>query len=98
MRLTVTSLNMAALLSASRISSPMTIQARQDSDLPERLKGLGYDLAHTGTSERLMPETKMVTQHGTKAKVARQHMAVTPVETFTFDLPFAAGRRELKPE
>jgi hypothetical protein len=52
-----------------------------------QLRNAGYEIVNTGTAERLMRVTEMVTLPGTSSKVARQHITPTMVEAFPFDLP-----------
>jgi hypothetical protein len=67
-------------------------QCRPDSDLPEWLKAKGYKPNSAGTTERLMPVTELVREHGSTRKIIRQHIQPTEVSVYQFELPFCWNR------
>jgi hypothetical protein len=68
--------------------SPIRFECPTDSSLPELLREAGHDVRDAGTSERLMPTSNIVKQHGGITTVTVQNIVPTMVEVFEFKLPF----------
>lgn len=73
-------------ITSSPYASPIRLECPQQSALPERLRGFGYDLTEIGTVERMLPVAEVVKQRG-GTKMTTQQVVPTAVSIFEFDLP-----------
>ena len=76
------------LVTAQGYTSPIRFECKAGSELPEKLRRLGYDLKNAGNTDRLMPVIEEMREDGTMRTITRQHVAPTTVEIFEFKLPF----------
>jgi hypothetical protein len=68
-------------------TSPLRFECEQGSDLPDLLRQAGHDARFLGTHERLMPQSEVVTEHASRKKVTRQHVAPGIAGVYQLDLP-----------
>jgi hypothetical protein len=67
-------------------TSPVRLECPMDSQLPELLRGLGYNLQSGGIGERLMPFAETLKEHGRTNTITRQQVGVGIVGLWQLDL------------
>ena len=69
-------------------TEPLRFECRSESELPESLRDLGYDVVSAGTGERLLPVIhETIRQDGGVTRITVQHVAPIVVSVFEIRLP-----------
>ena len=66
----------------------VTIEALPGSTLPADLRGIGYNITETGTTERILPNAvvEMVLTEGSTVPIKMVHAGICKVKRFSFSL------------
>lgn len=70
---------------------PIGLECSLESELPERLRGMGYKVVSCGTAERLLPKAEIVHLNA-KVSVTREQLAPSVVEVWELSLPEGGPR------
>jgi hypothetical protein len=68
-------------------AAPIRLECLLASDLPELLTNLGYKLRSQGTTEKFLPFSEELYEHGRHKRIARDQVKQVTVAIYEFDLP-----------
>ena len=74
-------------------ASPIRFEVGPSSKLPDELRQMGYPLLEVGTTQKIMPFTETLTEHGKpkSEKVTRDHVGLVNVTAYEFPMPLCRG-------